>query len=245
MNRTTRGSSRLRRSVLVLGAVPLFATMLMLAASASAVDVRGAVRTPSGYGQPPAPAAEQLRRNRYWDEWNGFLDPRPRGFDIRRDITVVLTGPGDPAPEQPGFSIANGGLWPTTIVARTGGNLEIANSDPLVHQLFAEGFSEFSPTATAPGLTRRVPIATAGSWPLRDEVYDHVRGHLHVIDDLIARARIAADGSYHFTNVPPGTYTLKIFQGADVVHTREGVVVADRELTMEPIQLTAPAAGGS
>ncbi len=235
MNRTTERRSRALAGLLVLALVSTGATAL-------ATDVRGALRPAEAFGRPAEPSAEEAARDRYWDEWNGVRDPEPRGFDVRRDVAVVLTGPGDLAADQPGFEIAGGGLWPTTLVHRTGGNLEILNTDPVAHQLYAEGFEEFTATPTSPGLTRRVPTAAAGSWPLRDQVYGHVRGHLHVIDDLVARATIAEDGTYRFTNVPPGTYTLKIFHGADVVHTQEGVVVEERELTLEPISLAA--AGG-
>ncbi|MEZ4336782.1 MAG: hypothetical protein R3B82_09160 [Sandaracinaceae bacterium] len=237
MDRTPSRPSRVVFSLAVL------ALATATAATAMAVDVSGRVRVPSDFARTPPEAPEDARRNHYWNQWNGFLEPRPRGFDAARDLAVVLTGEGSLAEEQPPYRLANGGLWPTTMVARTGVRFEIRNTDPVSHALFAEGLEGFSETPVAPGRVRPVEVASAGHWALGDRVYEHVRGHLHVIDDLIAVATVTSDGSYRFTNVPAGTYTLKVFHGADVVHTQEGVVVEERELTIEPFDIGAAAGG--
>ncbi len=239
MDRTPSRPSRVVFSLAVL------ALATATAATAMAVDVAGRVRVPSDYGRSPPADPDEARRDHYWNQWNGFLEPRPRGFDAARDLAVVLTGEGAMAEEQPGFRLANGGLWPTTMVARTGVRFELRNSDPVSHTLYAEGLTGFSETPVAPGRVRPVEVPSAGHFTMGDRVYQHVRGHLHVIDDLIARATVTSDGSYRFTNVPPGTYTLKVFHGANVVHTREGVVVEERELTIEPFDLGAPPAAGA
>ena len=235
MNRTTSPRSRVVFSVAVLSLA------LATAATAMAVDVRGRLRVPSDFGQAAPEDPDDAQRNRYWDQWNGFLEPRPRSFDAARDLAVVLTGDGDFAEEQPGFRLANGGLWPTTLVTRTGTRLEIRNTDTVSHQLFAEGIEGFTDTPTAPGRMRPIDVPSAGHWTIADTLYEHVSGHLHVIDDLIARATVTSDGRYHFQNVAPGTYTLKVYYGADVVHTQPGVVVEERELTLDPVPLVGGA----
>ncbi|MBX3275753.1 MAG: hypothetical protein KF729_36165 [Sandaracinaceae bacterium] len=229
-----RTPSRSRRAVCSLAVLGL---ALATAATAMAVDVRGRVRFGSDYGRTAPEAPDDARRNHYWSQWNGFLEPRPRGFDAARDLAVVLTGEGDFAEGQPGFRLANGGLWPTTMVARAGTTVEVQNTDPVSHELTVEGLAGFAETPVAPGRVRPIEVPSAGVHAIGDRLYAHVRGHLHVIDDLVARATVTADGSYHFTNVPPGTYTLKVFHGAEVVHAREGVVVEERELTIEPFPI--------
>lgn len=234
MKRTTGRRSHAWFSLLVL------ALAVATTATASAVDVRGTLRVPSEYGQTPEASEQAQAHHHYWDEWNGFLDPRERGFDAARDLAVVLTGEGPMAEEQPGFAVANGGLWPSTLVERAGATMRIRNSDPVVHQLYAEGHPELTPTPTSPGLTRQLVVAEAGDWPVQDQVYAHVRGHLHVLPDLVARAEVTTDGSYHFRNVAPGVYTLKVFHGDRLLHTQEGIEVAEgRELTLEPIPVGA------
>ncbi|MCB9596947.1 MAG: hypothetical protein H6719_29765 [Sandaracinaceae bacterium] len=237
MDRTTERSSRVVFSLTVLGLA------LATATTALAVDVRGRIRVPSDFGHTPPEDPETARRDHYWSQWNGFLEPRPRGFDAGRDLAVVLTGAGELAPDQPPYRLANGGLWPTTMVARTGGHIEIQNTDPVSHRIYADGLEALSDTPIAPGRMRPVDLAAAGHWVIGDRLYAHVSGHLHVIDDLIARATVQTDGSFHFANVPPGTYTLKVFHGEQLVHTQEGVVVEERELTIEPFALGGAPAG--
>lgn len=231
MQRTGRSRAALALLVLTLAAAT--------ATTAWAVDVRGTLRVPSDYGATPPEPEEAARRNRYWDEWNGFLDPRPRRFDPSRELAVVLTGPGEPAPEQPGFAIANGGLHPCTVVARAGATLRIENTDPVSHQLYADGLPDFAPTPTSPGLVRQQVLGEAGAWPLRDQRYSHVTGHLHVLADLIARAAVQPDGTFSFRNVPAGTYTLKVFHRERELHSAQVTVPEDRELVVDPIAIGA------
>ncbi len=208
------------------------------ATTAWAVEVRGTLRVPTDYGHSAANPDEE-RRNHYWEEWNGFLDLRPARFDPSREIAVVLTGDGPLAPNQPPIAIANGALSPATIVARVGSEWEIKNTDPVVHQLAAEGLSELGPTPIAPDLPRRQTITQAGHWPLRDEVYGHIRGHLHALPDLVARAVVQPDGSFVFHDVPAGTYTLKVFHGERELHSAQVTVPEDRELVVDPIAIGA------
>lgn len=233
MKRTTGRRTRAVLATLVLTLAAL------TAGTALAVEVRGALRVASDFGATPPVPPEELRRDRYWDEWNGFLEPRTRRFDPGGELAVVLTGEGSFAAEQPGFALANGALRPATIVERAGANLRIENTDPVTHQLFAEGLEDFGPTPTSPGLARQQVVGTAGSWPLRDQLYAHVTGHLHVLPDLVARATVQADGTFLFRNVPGGTYTLKVFHRDREVHSAQVTVPADRELVVDPIAIGA------
>jgi hypothetical protein len=236
MTRTTGRRLRAVLSLLVLSLAVATAT------TAWAVDVRGTLRAPATLGQPAPESEEARRRDHYWDERNGFLDPRPYRFDPSRELAVVLTGPGPFMPEQPGFRIANGNLMPRTVVERVGATLRIHNTDPVVHQIRAEGLAGFAESPTSPGLVRTQLLETAGNWPLRDNLYAHVQGHLHVLPDLVARAVVQPDGTFLFRNVAAGTYTLKVFRGATEVHSAEVQVAADRELVVNPIAITdAPA----
>ena len=234
----SRGRARLR----LLSLLTLTGALAALAATASAFDVRGTLTTPAHFADVPAETADEGRLHHYWDEWNGFLERREMGFSAARDVGVVLVGEGPMAEGQPGFALRNGNFWPRTMVERTGAQLRIQNTDPCTHQLEAEGFEPLGPTPTAPGLTRQAQVAAAGHWLITDRLYAHVSGHLHVIDGLVARATIAEDGSYHFQNVPEGTYTLEVYFEENRIHRQEGVVVTDRELTLEPIALTRSAA---
>lgn len=229
MQRTT-GRSRAIFALLVLTLAVATAT------TAWAGDVRGTLRLQAGYG---APAPEANARSHYWEEWNGFIEPTPHRFDAGRELAVVLTGPGEPAADQPNFALANGALSPATLVVRAGATLRIENSDPVAHQLYAEGSEELAPTPTSAGLVRQQVLSGAGAWPLRDQLHPHVTGHLHVLTDLIARAEVQGDGTFRFRNVPAGTYTLTVFHREHALHSAEVTVPEDRELVVDPIAIGA------
>jgi hypothetical protein len=234
---TTSRSLRAAKPALTLVAVALVA--LAMAGTAWAGDVRGSVRVPADYGREAAETEEQQRRDRYWDEWNGLVAPRPHRFDPSRELAVVLTGPGPMLADQPGFAFSQGALRPTTLVERVGATFRVENTDAVRHELFAEGLAELRATPTPAGGARTQTLSAAGHWPLRDQVYAHVRGHLHVLPDLIARAAVQPDGTFVFRGVPAGSYTLKVFEGEREVRAVPVTVPSDGELAVDPIALGA------
>lgn len=219
--------------------------VLGVPAAVLAVDVRGTLTIPSDYAAQVAPEAEP-QRARYWEEWNGVLDARAPRVDVAREIAVVLTGEGAASDgEQPPFRLHNGSLAPSTLVARAGTAIQIRNDDGVPYELFAEGNAELGPIQTAPGNARPVTIAEAGNWPIRDRVHPHVRGHLHALPDLVARAFVEPGGAYTFRGVAPGTYQLHVFHGAREVSTQEVVVPEGGQLTVPAIQLSVAAAAAA
>lgn len=226
-----------------LGLATLLA-ILAAPAAAWALDVRGTLQVPSDLVPlAPAPTDAERARARYWEEWNGVLDPRPARVDAARELAVVLTGSGAASEgEQPPFRIHNGSLWPATIVARAGTAISIRNEDGIAYELFAEGNAELGPIQTAPGNARPVTLTAPGNWPLRDRVHPHVRGHLHALADLVARAFVERDASYTFRGVAPGTYRLRVLHGARELASQDVNVPEGGTLNVPPISLAARAA---
>lgn len=220
--------------------------MLGLASASTALagDVRGSLTVPGDLSSmSPTPDAEAMRRLRYWDEWNGFLEARPRRLDVSSEIAVVLTGGPASAGEQPPYRIHNGGLAPATIVARAGTGIQIRNDDGTPYELFAEGLSDFAAIQTAPGNARPITVTGEGHWVIRDRLHPHLVGHLHAVPDLVARAYVEPSGAFVFRGVEPGTYTLRAFHGASEVIAPTSVTVAGTgELVVPAIAVTAPAA---
>jgi hypothetical protein len=214
----------------------------LVGARASAVDLKGTVRVPDAYvAQVPR---EGERRTFYWEEWNGFLEARPRKLDVRRELAVVLLGPPPPGTDnRVEVQLHGGSLARATLVVRPETILRIENKDDIAHELFAEGLDGFSAEATSSGQARTVRVTREGSFPIRDARVPHVRGHLHVLPNLAFVGSIDASGEYKFTNVPPGQYSLKVFHLDREVGTSVAVVPeATRELTLEPMVLTPPTA---
>jgi hypothetical protein len=132
-----------------------------------------------------------------------------------------------------------GDLYPSTLVAKAGGKLRIANHDGCSHELYAEGV--FGPLQTAPGRQRVEDVDGAGDWPVRDQLYPHVVGHLHVLSDLVACAEVDENGKYRFEDVAPGKYTVAVLMGDRETASTTIEVGASGNVTVDPLKLAAKA----
>lgn len=216
----------------------LLTALVMLGSRAYATDVQGKVMLGA---YKPAPTTQAVGRPYNWEVENGFKETKKDRVDPAREIAVVLLGKARPEKdERVELKFSGGSLLPSTIVVRPGATVRFTNSDEVAHELYAEGLEGFTPEATSPRGMRSVAMREAGSWPLRDQLIPHLRGHLHVIADLVAVAKVGSDGSYTFTDLIPGTYTLKVFHGGDEIGSTQ-VEVGSKKLTVDPITATAKA----
>lgn len=238
------GERARRRSIgfaVLIAVLVVPAAVVVVPAAVVALDVRGTLQVPSDLASmTPQPTDAERARQRYWEEWNGVLDPRAPRLDAPRELAVVLTGAGPVSTgEQPPFRIHNGSLAPATIVARAGTAISIRNDDGIAYEIFADGNTDFGPIQTAPGNARPVTLTAPGSWPVRDRVHPHVRGHVHAVADLVARAFVERDGSFVFRGVTAGTYTLRVFQGERELSSQEITVPEGGTFTVPPLSLSA------
>ncbi|MBX7196824.1 MAG: hypothetical protein K1X94_32535 [Sandaracinaceae bacterium] len=227
----------------VLPALAVASACSLFAASALAGDVRGTLTVPTDFpSMVTAPAEADAARLRYWEEWNGFLEPRPARVETAREIAVVLTGSGSASTgEQPALRMHNGSLFPSTVIVRVGVATPIRNDDACAYEIFADGNPELGPVQTAPGNARPITVSAPGHWPLRDRNLPHVQGHLHALPDLVARAFVEPTGGYVFRGVEPGTYNVHVFQGEHEVGPAQAVTVGDaHEVVVAPITLARP-----
>ena len=118
----------------------------LFAATALAGDVRGTLAVPTDFPTMTAPPAEaDAARLRYWEEWNGFLEPRPARVEAAREFAVVLTGAGSPSTgEQPALRLHNGALFPSTVVVRVGVATPLRNDDACAYEIFAQALAPFA-----------------------------------------------------------------------------------------------------
>src|SRR4249920_1012920 len=109
MGPTADRSTKTRASATTL-VVSLALLLSAVASTALAGDVHGTLTVPTDLVSiTPAPSDEAATRMRYWEEWNGLIDPRPTRVDPSREIAVVLTGEGAMSEtEQPPFRFHNG-----------------------------------------------------------------------------------------------------------------------------------------
>lgn len=235
MKSNNRYRRRLFGAVLVAGGAAL-----LIVATAAAVPIRGSVQVPRD-SRPPQ-RAEDLPDPFYWEEWNGVLDPRSQRLDAQRQLSVVLLGDTDAPRPESAVKLRGGAFMPSTMVVQAGSTLRIENTDGCAHELFSETLEGFGPLQTAPGNARTASLPQEpGHHVIRDRLYPHVVGHVHVVANLVARAQLADDGKYEFDDVAPGhTYTVKVFFEDREVHSQE--VEVTQGISLDPVSLNLSAA---
>jgi hypothetical protein len=219
--RTTKKSGRFVCALLA---------MLGVAASAFAVDVKGSVRTSEEPRHDPIHAT----RAPYFQEWNGFIEPKKKSVDLAREVACVLIG-AESMKDATLAQLKDGTLTPSTLVMQAGTTLRIRNEDDFTHQLHAEGLKAFDPIETASGQSRQIQVEATGSFPITDKLAPHIQGHLHVLAKVSYVTYPNADGAFSFSEVPAGHYTLKIFRGRSEVSSTEIDLGDDREFEIDPI----------
>ena len=210
---------------------------LLLAGDVRAVDVRGSVRSSE---EPKAKAIEAVRPP-YWQEWNGFIEPKKAGVDYAREVTAALFGPVETR-DATTVALRDGTLSPSTIVVQHGTPLRIRNDDDFPHELYAEGLKNFDARSTGPGQTRSIPMDQTGVFVVRDMLSPHVKGLLHVVTKVSLIVNPGHDGAFVFREVPPGHYTLKFFRGERVLSGGDVEIASTRDVVLDPVALdTLPA----
>ena len=226
----TMNKAPVHKSLLVVAIVSGFA------GNAFATDVRGQLIL-GAYRPEEEKQTGKARFN--FELENGFKEVLSDRVEAARELAVVLTGEGEPSlGERQEVLFSGGGLMPATVVIRQGSTIYLRNEDEVAHELLAQGLDGFSAEATSPKAARSINLKSAGNWPLRDTLVTHLRGHLHVVADLIAVAKVAPNGKYVFEGINPGSYTLRVFHGPNEIASQQ-VEVGARALSVDPITLTA------
>lgn len=213
----------------LLGAI---VSCLLLAGDVRAVDVRGSVRSSEERKAKPIEAV----RPPYWQEWNGFIEPKKAGVDYAREVTAALFGPVETR-DATSIALRDGTLAPSTIVVQHGTPLRIRNEDDFPHELYAEGLKNFDARATGPGQTRSIPMDQTGVFVVRDMLSPHVKGVLHVVTKVSLMVNPGHDGAFVFRDVPPGHYTLKLFRGERVLAGGDVEIASTRDVALDPFSL--------
>jgi len=229
-------SSLVRAPGLIALALIAFA---LAAPRVGAVPVHGIVSLPRPPAAAPAPAAERVRRDHYWNVWAELLDPVAARVPTEREVSVVLTGDANPRSRGCSYRIEGGDLFPRTLVAQANTRISLENRDGTAHRVYSDTLPGLTALRTAPGRAREVAVPDAGRWELRDREYPQLVGHLVSIPDLAACATVTPRGEWRFSDVAAGTYVLKVYRAGQEAHAAPLTVAAGtREVVVEPILLT-------
>jgi hypothetical protein len=231
-----------KQTILLASASIAIAFVAVAVTTAAARNLEGRLVL-GAYKPPPAP---QVRPSYYWELENGVKEVTRDRVDAPRELAVVLVG-GDASDGSQRVEIEffGGSLLPSTVVVKKGSTLRIHNKDEIAHELYAKGLKGFGPEATSPRAIRSIELSKAGSWQLFDRVVTHVRGHLHVLPNLVATAKVNPKGAFSFKDVEPGSYKLKVFHGAKVLVEKPIEIPPKKDkrrrdvaLKLDPITLT-------
>lgn len=174
-----------------------------------------------------------------WELENGVKEVARARVAADRELAVVLIGAGVPAGNAPvEASVSGGELLPATLVLRSGTTLRIRNADEIGHELLAKGLDGFSAEASSPGAVRAIHLKQVGHWEIIDRLAAHARAHLHVLPDVVSVAKVEPNGSFVFTSVAPGKYTLKVFRGEREIAAKSVEVTSDKTLQLDPLTFT-------
>ena len=207
-------------------------TLVAFAAPALATEVSGELALGDYHPQAQEPKVPTYR----WELENGVKEVLPDRV-AARELAVVLTGGVPPVmSKEVVVPISGGELLPSTVVLRTASSLVLKNTDDISHEVYAVGLADFAAEPVDPGAKRIVNFGKPGHWALLDNTTPHARGHVHVLDDLVAVATLTDDGKFVFANVPAGKYVLHVFHGAQEVDSQP-VEVGEQALTLNAIAL--------
>ena len=101
---------------------------------------------------------------------------------------------------------------PRVQIVRPNSTLTTSSRDPILHTTNAQteaGRSLFNVALPVPGITIKKPVAGPGLVRLVCNTHPWMRGYVHVTDDMAAVT--GGDGRFTLTDVPAGTYELRIW----------------------------------
>jgi plastocyanin len=129
------------------------------------------------------------------------------------NAVVTLAGvKAPPAADKPGIMNEKCRFAPRVQVVRPNATITTSSKDPILHTTNAQidgGRNLFNVAVPVPGITIAKPIGGAGLVRLVCNTHPWMRGFVSVTDDLAAVT--PADGTFTLSNVPAGTYELRIW----------------------------------
>lgn len=184
-------------------------------------------------GKPPKD--DTIRTNKNQDYCGNTIAANkyiisPSG-DIR-NVVVMIEGidKGKPLPKQSAVVNNNKCAFdPKVVIGFSGDELEIKNSDPILHNthLYQDGKTLYNVALPDKDDVINRPMKRAGLIDVKCNTHKWMSGYIYVSEHPYI-AVTGADGSFALTDVPPGRYKLKAWHAALGEITKEVEVAAGK-----------------
>ncbi len=229
------------RAGLLGAAVVMLATGLATSRAASGVTIKGTVVLK---GTAPEPAKRAVTIDQYvcGKEKNAedlILSPQ-RG--IRNAVVWLENPPPGPTAEAPPPATAVDQrecmFTPRVVVVAAGGRIDFLNSDRLLHNLHSTPSANPPFNRTQPkGRTIAITFPHPEIVRVSCDLHSWMRGWV-VVADHPFYAVTDADGQFALKGLPPGRYTVRVWQERLGTMSRE-ITVGDQDPTLVTLEMTA------
>ena len=141
-----------------------------------------------------------------------MVDGKPAALAV-----VYLEGAGATPPLAPGSRVVMDqkdlAFLPPVLPVVRGTVVEFTNSDDVQHNVFSpsELSGKFNLGTSGPGARHTVTLDQPGDVLVLCNIHMEMEAHILVLDGPYF-ATVTEAGRYQIPNVPPGTYTLKLWQ---------------------------------
>ncbi|PYM47217.1 MAG: hypothetical protein DME14_15780 [Candidatus Rokuibacteriota bacterium] len=229
------------RAGLLGAAVVMLATGLATSRAASGVTIKGTVVL-KGTAPEPAKLAVTIDQYVCGKEKNAedlILSPQ-RG--IRNAVVWLENPPPGPTAEAPPPATAVDQrecmFTPRVVVVAAGGRIDFLNSDRLLHNLHSTPSANPPFNRTQPkGRTIAITFPHPEIVRVSCDLHSWMRGWV-VVADHPFYAVTDADGQFALKGLPPGRYTVRVWQERLGTMSRE-ITVGDQDPTLVTLEMTA------
>ena len=229
------------RAGLLGAAVVMLVTGLATSRAASGVTIKGTVVL-KGTAPEPAKLAVTIDQYVCGKEKNAedlILSPQ-RG--IRNAVVWLENPPPGPTAEAPPPATAVDQrecmFTPRVVVVAAGGRIDFLNSDRLLHNLHSTPSANPPFNRTQPkGRTIAITFPHAEIVRVSCDLHSWMRGWV-VVADHPFYAVTDADGQFALKGLPPGRYTVRVWQERLGTMSRE-ITVGDQDPTLVTLEMTA------
>jgi plastocyanin len=197
--------------------------MLVQTTPAGATEVRGTLEVAPSWltalDQRTAAQPEQGPPTRFWEVGNGAASIDPPVIDMAQEFGIVVRRidkqPLDPLTTvEPIIDVQNMAFQPAISFVAEGMSIKVQNLDMFDHDFVVEpekGGAELPREELDGGRAFRVRFSASGLYVIRCRNFGFLRGYVLVEKDPVRFVHPADDGSFSLGNLPPGQYTLTVF----------------------------------